>query len=174
MAQSEPASIRPSPDPTTLTTEQLLRENFWLRELLETRLDGMDKALVLLQARADRVPSETDLAVLRLRELTDEKFQAVTTRFGDSKTAVDVAFTAQKEAAAKTETSTTKQIDQIKELAAATFDGLRDKIDGVISRMDRGEGRSKGLGDGWGYIFGAIGAIGIVATVVIELLARHT
>lgn len=32
-----------------LTTQQIYRENMWLREVLETRLDGMDTAIKLLR-----------------------------------------------------------------------------------------------------------------------------
>lgn len=39
----------PNPDPTVLTTQQIYRENMWLREVLETRLDGMDTAIRLLR-----------------------------------------------------------------------------------------------------------------------------
>ncbi len=38
---------RPVPDPTKLTTDQLRRELAALREIIETRLDGMDRAIGL-------------------------------------------------------------------------------------------------------------------------------
>ena len=42
----------PVPDPTILTTEQLYRALGNLRELIETRLEGMDKAVELLRMSA--------------------------------------------------------------------------------------------------------------------------
>lgn len=118
---------RPGPDPTSLTTDQLMRQIAWLRALMEsqfdvvtTRFDGMDKAIALIQAKADKVPSDVDLAVGRLQELHDERFRSVDalrsamekgveTQFRErdtrieqaakeSKVAVDAAFSAQKEA----------------------------------------------------------------------------
>ena len=78
-----------SQDPTALTTQQLLRENFWLRELSEAKLDSvigrieaMDKAVQLLQNFADRTPTTMDVQkdVQQLREVAFEKFDKLTTQ----------------------------------------------------------------------------------------------
>lgn len=53
----EHGDVRPIPDPTVLTTRQVIRETDALREIIETRLDGNDKAIELLQRQADRLPS---------------------------------------------------------------------------------------------------------------------
>lgn len=104
-------------DPTPLTTQQLLRENMWLRELLEARIKGIegrmeasDEAVRLLQRFADRTPTTMDVgnAVERLREVAFEKFTGVQTQIRerdvviekaatDVKSAVDAAFAASKE-----------------------------------------------------------------------------
>jgi len=67
---------RPVPDPTemttravTLATEQSRREMAGLRELLETRLQAMDRATELLAATVGKVPSDTDKQINALREL---------------------------------------------------------------------------------------------------------
>jgi len=105
-------------DPTALTTQQLLRENFWLRELteakltqLEQRMEASDKAVTLLQQFADRTPTTKDVQheVAQLREVLIEKFEGVRTQLQerdaqtekasrDVKSAVDAAFAAAKEA----------------------------------------------------------------------------
>lgn len=46
----------PTPDPTALTTDQLRREITSTRELFESRLNAMDKAIILLQTAFDRQP----------------------------------------------------------------------------------------------------------------------
>src|SRR5665213_4442028 len=95
--------IRPIPDPSTLTTSQLHRELASLRELIEARLDGTDKRIEIQFAERDK---RADQAAK------------------DSKSAVDAAFAAAKEAVSeqnkssalaisKSETATTKQIDSI-------------------------------------------------------------
>ncbi len=93
----------PIPDPSILTTEQLRRELASLREILETRLTGMDTATDLLALRLERLTSEfmsrldhqrsdrdDQLAALRealvgqidlVRAVMIEKFAAVDTRF---------------------------------------------------------------------------------------------
>jgi hypothetical protein len=72
---------RPIPDPTLLTTQQLMRELASLKELIFTRIGGMDEATKLLQAQADRVPSDTDKAIQHLREWTETRFDAIELRF---------------------------------------------------------------------------------------------
>jgi len=147
------------PDPTALTTQQLLRENFWLRELLETRIDGMDKALQLLQAFADRTPTTNDVQheVDALREVVFQRLEGIRTQIAerdtttekaskDVKSAVDAAFAAAKEAVSeqnksnalsisKSEAGVTKQIDSIIELIRTTAKGVDDKISDIKERI---------------------------------------
>lgn len=112
--------VVPIPDPTTLTTEQLLREIASMeavlgtrmaghKELFEIRFDGMDKAIALLQVITDRQPADVDRKVTALQTLHEEKFSSIQTQFRerdvrgeqsarDSKVAVDAALQAAKEA----------------------------------------------------------------------------
>jgi hypothetical protein len=236
---------RPVPDPTVLTTQQLLRENSMLKELLETRLNGMDTAIKLVQFATDKIPSLVDEKVTHLKELHTEKFVSVDTKFSEvekrteqhfdgiatqfierdkrteqlsiaDKTAIAAALQAQKEAAGatndsnttannKTETNFTKLIEQTQTLLQAVTRNTDEKINDLKSRLDTGEGktsvsdpaiadavrqlgvlvanlgttrdtaegRSKGAGETWGYLFGAVGmivgAIGMIGTLVIHL-----
>ena len=79
---------QPIPDPTKLTTEQLRRELATLREILETRLHGMDRATKLATAQTalireqidktrDRLREETATAVRQLRELLEARFDGI-------------------------------------------------------------------------------------------------
>lgn len=175
------------PDPTVLTTQQLLREITMLRELIETRLDGMDKAIELLQTSTDRFPTIVNDEIKQLQELHEEKFHSIAIQFAerdtrgeqtsrDSKVAVDAALQAAKEAVgeqnkssalaiAKSEAATTKQIDQIGFLINTTTMGINDKIEDIKTRISTSEGRSNGLGDSWGYIFGAGGLVLAIVSV---------
>jgi hypothetical protein len=58
------------PDPTRLTTEQLRRELATLREIIETRLDGMDRATNLVCTQTADVRAEIEQIRARLREET--------------------------------------------------------------------------------------------------------
>ncbi len=79
---------QPVPDPTKLTTEQLRRELATLREILETRLHGMDRATELANAQGavlrdqiehtrDRLREETAADIGQLRELLEARFDGM-------------------------------------------------------------------------------------------------
>jgi hypothetical protein len=194
-------------DPTALTTQQLLREISTTREIVETficgvnqnistRIDGMDKAVELLQTATDRTPNMVSAAIERLQELHEEKFQSIATQFTerdtrteqtsrDSKVAVDAALQAAKEAVgeqnksnalaiAKSEATFTKQIDQIGVLISTMQKGIDDKIDDIKTRLQAIESRKVGegemrrsVGDVMGYLIGGVGMI--VAIVALFL-----
>ena len=117
-------------DPTPRTMQQVLRENFWLRELLETRLNGMDKALLLLQAFADRTPTTMDVQhqVLQLREVAMVKFV-------ENEKAIEAAFAASKEVVVKTEDQFRKLFDTIGSQVAAIAKATDDKISDIKERI---------------------------------------
>jgi hypothetical protein len=142
------AGSTPVPDPTLLTMAALNREITALREILEariggdreiiaTRLAGMDEAIKLLQTILDRRAAETDVKVAHLQALHDQKFATVEERFKTvgvefvsvqtqfserdvrgrdaalaNTTAVNAALQAQKEAAGEQAKSFTLSIDK--------------------------------------------------------------
>lgn len=155
-----------SQDPSLLTTQALQRENLWLRDLFETRLEAMDKAINLLQAFADRTPTTLDVQaeVTALREVVMVMFGGIKTQLlerdaqtekasRDVKSAVDAAFAAAKEAVgeqnksnalsiSKSEAGVTKQIDGIVELIRTTSKGTDDKISDIKERITIIESRT--------------------------------
>src|ERR1700722_8973849 len=87
---SMPPLIGPSPnlDPTARTIEALQREistarqiveanGRGTREVLETRLAGMDKAIELLQKTTDVLPAQIRNEVKQLEALHSEKFRSI-------------------------------------------------------------------------------------------------
>lgn len=134
LPESQPDRV-PNPDPTTRTVDQLRRENQALREIIETRLNGMDKAIELLQKATDKLPALIDAQVAALRVLHDEKFFSISTQFEErdvrekrlseaSTVAIGAALQAAKEAVtaqnisnekaiAKSEGNTTKLLDNL-------------------------------------------------------------
>ena len=160
---------RPVPDPTFLTTDQLRREISALKELSEiarlgivdqltTRLEAMDKAIILLQTTSDKMPKHVSEAVQTLEKLHEEKFNSIATQFRerdtrteqaakDSKVAIDAALQAQKEAVgeqnksnalaiSKSEAAFTKQIDQTTVIVAAQGKALDEKISSMGKSLD--------------------------------------
>ena len=147
----------PIPDPTRLTSQALDKAILALKDVIYTRLEGMDRALFLFQASTDKAAKDLDARVLVLRDLIDERFRGTAIQLEgiqlqfkerdtrveqtarDSKTAVDAALQAAKEAvekqnaassqaAQKSEGAFTKQIDQLAELFRNGTKSLEDKI----------------------------------------------
>lgn len=142
-------------DPSPLTTAALWREIQHLKELFETKIDGIEKAIAVAHQDAVRVPTEIQLQVSNLRELHDEKFASVEARFDErdkrfeqeaenSKVAVAAAFNASKEAVAKSEVGFAKQIDGLTEMFRTSVKALESKNDDVKDRLTRLEGRAEG------------------------------
>jgi len=173
---AQPQIIRPDPDPTAMTTAQLDRAianldalNIARIEIIQARLDAMDKAVELLQ----QFPTAIDVAISHLKELHDEKFAGIATQFkerdiridqraGDTKLAVDAAFAAAKETFGKSETGFTEQIKGLTTIVNEKAKSADDKLGDVKDRLTTIESRSKGAGDVWGYLV-AVGGILIAA-----------
>ncbi len=145
----------------------LTAERIGQREIFMTRLDEMDKAEDLIHKAIDKIAEDVDRNVVNLRTLHEEKFRSIQTQFAerdvrteqsakDSKVAVDAALQAAKEAVgeqnkssslaiAKSETATTKQIDQLGVLITSTTKTTDDKIDDIKQRLTTIEGRANGV-----------------------------
>lgn len=139
----------PTPDPTVLTTEALLREIGILKELLQSQISS-----------ANNIYNEKFINLnIRFSELERLRMQTAQT----NNDAIAAALLAQKESTSKTEASFTKQIDQLQVLINAISRATDEKIDDVKTRLDLNEGKSKGFGEGWGFLVGVIGiATGIL------------
>lgn len=161
------------PDPTVLTTEALARGLNAERDyvdgqigVLVERLSGIDRATELLSNTVNRVPTETQQAIGNLQAVQDERFSSIATQFQerdtrqerearDNKVAVDAAFAAQKEAAAKqdesnakaidkSEAATTETINKLGELFKTSTDALIDKVDDLKARVQAIESNKLG------------------------------
>lgn len=125
--------------------------------ILQERLDAIDKATKLLNETVNRVPTALQEGLGNLERIMDERFKSVALQFTerdtrserearDNKVAVDAAFAAQKEAAAKeaefnrraiekSEAATTDTINKLGDLFKTTTDGLVDKINDLKGRV---------------------------------------
>lgn len=185
----------PVPDPSEITSREITRAKAELKiqfddaiaalrefigltassnkEIIESRLGGMDKTHVLLQDEVRRSIDVIGQESRRLEMLFDEKLNGILTRFDGiavqfrerdirtdqdkiaASTAVNAALQAQKEAAGaqnesnaaaitKSENSFTKEIDGLKALIATTKDSINSQIGNLTGRLDRGEGGNAG------------------------------
>jgi hypothetical protein len=137
-----------------------------VKEILETRFVGIDRAIDLLQETQNRVPILMDEKLNQLRSLHQEKFDSIRIQFAERDTrteqtaagvkiALDAALQAAKEAVAeqnrsfalatgKSETATMKQIDALGLAIQTANKGLDDKIADMKDRLTRIEGMDLG------------------------------
>lgn len=157
---------RPIPDPTVLTAQLVDRAVIGIREILEakidgdrnifaTRLQGMDRAIELLQARRDSMVGEIDGKIANLERLHDEKFRSVQTQFTerdiraeqtsrDSKVAVDAALQAAKEAVGKQNEASDRSIQKSEVSTTKQIDEQGRRVDDLKERLTRLESEGRG------------------------------
>lgn len=182
--EQDSSGSRPVPDPTSLTTEALMREVQTLRELLGQRIQSLDDKLSerlngMVQSRDEEVKGIEDKLKLVEQQRVEQK--------KDTKDAVDAALTAQKEAVreqttasersiAKSETATTKSIDELGKTFATALDGFRREVGDLKDRLTTVEQRRVGSQEATGQQQGertaATGVYGVyvlTAGVVVSL-----
>lgn len=161
---TNPSDTRPIPDPTQLTTEALNREIAALRDLLygEIRHRG---------------------------QLTDEQFRSVMVQFNaieqrtaeqktDTRLAVEAALTSAKDAVALQTTASdkaianwtaafTKQLDALYALIDRQNDAQAEKVADLKERLSNLEGKSQGTQMSMGLVFGTVGALAAIVTIVV-------
>jgi hypothetical protein len=176
------------PDPTYLTTQQLLREIANLELRLTDKIESIEKAIVVAHEDLVRVPTAVDKAILTLHDLAwerfttvDVKFQGIATQFSErdtrveqtrkeAKDALDAALQAAKELVGgqqqantisinKSEAGTKEQIAALGTTFVQNSKATDEKIDDLKDRLTRIEGQGKGRGDAWSYIIAALSII---------------
>ena len=177
------------PDPSFLTTENLHREITTLRLFFAVEFRSLEKH----NQDADlRYQQRYDAADLRYQQRYDASLIALSAASLAAKEAVNAALAAAKEAVLaasvsaekaiaaqnestgasilKSELSVTKQIDSIQTALATSNKTLDDKIGGLNSRLDRGDGIVKGGIDARTLIISlvvvACAIVGVIFTVV--------
>ena len=203
---------RPVPDPTELTDRAIARLErsltAWVEgqfEVRDQRLRGIDEATKLRLQAIDHIPMQISDKVGRLGDVQDEKFSSIAKQFTerdtraeresrDNKVAVDAAFAAQKEAAAKQDEGNAKAIDKSErataetiktnqELGRAVTDGLTKDVDALKLAVNAIQAAKVGAvevrtaaTDNRSAIFGVLGVVfgAIVALVtVFAFIAPH-
>jgi hypothetical protein len=168
---------KPDPDPTLLTTQALLREIASIKELFGTRFEGVEKNVELMHQSLENVHTIIDEKVRNLKDLTDEKFKGIGTRFAEArylteqtsrndKLALDAALQAQKEDVGKQNDSNNASISKTEVLFTKQIDGLNDKIDDIKSRFIAGDSQIKGKTEG----ISSVGAMAVGAAFIISSL----
>ena len=164
-----------------------------LRDVLETRLDGMDRASVLLHENMSRIPSDTDKQIAHVRQLHDQKFEGVHSALAGlsagiqkqfderdvrskaaedaAKVAVNAALQAQKEAAGAQNESNAAAILKSESATVKQIDGilalLASSTKGTDEKIASINGRlDRGEGQSKGVGSALTVAMAVVATVI--------
>jgi hypothetical protein len=153
----------PIPDPTALTTAQLLREQSSLREIMEVRINGVERSLEQqLAAAVELILSH----IKNVADVSNERFSGIATQFlerdtrteqaaQESRISLDAALAAAKEAVSeqnkanslaigKSEDATKERLDALQLLFSTSNKSLEDKISDAKSRLDSGGGQEQG------------------------------
>jgi VIT1/CCC1 family predicted Fe2+/Mn2+ transporter len=158
---------KPTPDPTILTTEQLLREVDRVKELTDSKIDG---TIAVFAEKFISVGKQFDLVE---QQRVEQK--------SDTKAAVDAALTAQKEAVkeqtiaseraiAKSEASTAKQIEQLGATFSTAISGVTDVLQDLKDRITRIESVKQGGREAYAALYAGAGFL-VSLIVIVGVLA---
>jgi hypothetical protein len=178
MTAAEKPGAPPIPDPTVLTTEQLNREILHLRELIQTRLDNMDQALIEARHRsemaveaarnsADRAIGEFDKGMTRRLDLADQnvsaKFEGVSKEFVTFRSFLDnnaasaaLALASADKAVKAAFDSSREAIGKAEAFNEKRFDLLTKQIDELKTAQTLSAGKGQGAAALWGYLAAGI------------------
>lgn len=148
---------RPVPDPTLLTNQALALGLANLKELFETRIDAL---AALQEEKFFSVGRQLDLAE---RQRVEQKT--------DTAAAVDAALAAAKEAVAKAEVNTAKQLEDLRTNFDTEMRSLRREVGDVGTTATTTRGEKVGAMEGRTGIYAAAGFIATVLLIASIILA---
>ena len=171
------------PDPTARTIETLYREITGQQEMADVLMKGIERIVDEKFASVN-----TQLTLIERQRVEQKK---------DTKDAVDAALTAQKEAVreqtiaseraiAKSETATSKQLDQMTATFGASIGGVTDLLNDTKDRAGKMETRVSNIETAkqsatdsrttqrldTGQIIAFVGVVAVFVSIIVALLAR--
>lgn len=162
----DPPVVKTNPDPTEAVKEALTLAIKNLSDKIGAEFVANDKAVALAR---EELASQLSAMVLTIdgkfaanKDLVDQLAKA-------NAVALSAALQTQKESAAKSEVSVGDLLKQLQASFETANRTTNEKIDRLTSRMDTGEGKTKGAGDLWGYLVGLVG----LAVAATALFLRH-
>lgn len=137
-----------------------------LRDMLNVRIDAVEKAAEVFSQNLNRVPTLLDREAARLQAILEERTgnirtsiserdsqakqdkisaaMAVQTALGSLKELISAQNGATAAAIAKSEAATANDLESLNKIIGTTKDGLSAEINNLKQRLDRGEGASSG------------------------------
>lgn len=147
-----------------------------LRELIDVRFAGNDRAIELLEATAKSQPTAgvIDERLTALKELVEVRFRELKERTDalaiSNKNSIDLALQAAEKAATKSEGSFNKQIDALAAQISQQGNSLETRINDTKERLTIIEAGGQGSKQSYGTIL-AVGSFGVSVIVAALLVA---
>jgi len=157
-------------DPSSLTTDQLLREIDRLENLMLSKMSGVKE---IIEEKFISVSTQFNLIERqRLEQKSDTKA---------AKEAVKEQTTASDRSITKSETATTEQLKQLTQTFETAINGITDAISDVKERISRIESIKQGGTEQrnsttqiWGLVFGSFGLLfGFIGVIAIVIALTH-
>jgi hypothetical protein len=172
-AEEPPASgggERRVQDPTTLTTQGLLREIALLTARMDTRMSGMD---ALNNERFLKIEHWLSMIESHRQEQKLDTQTAVAAALQAQKESVNQQTIASERSISKSEASTSKQIEQLSTTFNTAITGVTDSLGDIKDRVGRIEAVKQGATQAYTGIYVAIVAAGAVIAAVVGIAATR-
>ena len=141
-----------------------------MRDLFDQKLVGLNREL---DSRFGGLESRFQERDIRVTDANLANAKAIEAAFASQQKAADLNLIYNDKAISKSELATKEKIEGLQALLTGAIDDLRNQINGLTSRLDRGEGAIRGLSESKQErreSVGLIVGIASVAAVVISML----
>lgn len=116
-----------------------------------------------------------DAYIAHNESMRDEVDKRYLQRFVAQELAVAAALTSAKEAVLKAEAASERRFESINEFRATLSDqatkfASQEKVNDLVSRFDRLEGRGTGTDASWGKLVSIVGMVGVLVALVAAII----
>jgi len=161
---------KPTPDPTVLTTEQMLREVASAKEFMFSRIDGVVDVMV---EKFDGVSVQLGLVERQRVEQKNDTKAAVDAALAAAKEAVKEQTTASGLSITKSETATAEQLKQLSQTFTTANSGLTLLLNDLKTRVERIENLKQGGRETLSGIYAFAAFLAVVTVVLGAVLAMR-
>ena len=159
--------MKPMPDPTVLTTEQLLREITNAVTLLTATIDGLRN---VIEERFKAVDTQFQLVERQRVEQKVDTATAVQAALAAAKEAVTEQTAASEKSITKSETATAEQLRQLTQTFTTAIGGVTDSLSDLKARVGNIEARKEGSTETRAVV---MAVMAILVVIVVAALTTH-